>query len=98
MHIKQIEGGYITVSLEVSTCLTIASACHCASTACHDDRLPIHGQAFELLRAAFEAYALVGAARSHMKPGKDYDDFTLDRIREEWGELPLILEGKEVVK
>ena len=97
MNIKEITGGYVTVEIEVSTCLAIASACHLASNMAHDDKHPIHGQTFGLLWSAFEAFALVGAAHGSMSPA-EYAGCTLPQVKAEWGTLPLIVGGKEVVR
>ena len=47
--------------------------------------------------SAFEAFALVGAAHGSMSPA-EYAGCTLPQVKAEWGTLPLIVGGKEVVR
>lgn len=95
MQIKAISGGYVTLQIEVATCLTLADACRRAAETC--DGLHTHGQVFDLLNAAFVAYALVGVGHTHMRR-EDIEEYTPEEIAERWGYLPRIIDGKEVMR
>ena len=94
MRIKEITTGSIVLDIEPSTCLAIASACHAAADHASEAGLLAHTGIFDALRAAFEAYALVGAARCYMTGGEEH--FSPQDVRQGYDFLPPTLNGKEV--
>lgn len=96
MRIKEITSGSIVIEIDPGICLALASACNLAATTASEDGHTTHTEVFDALHAAFDAYALVSVARCGMG-GRDEEEYTFETVRREWGFLPLILGGKEVL-
>lgn len=91
MNILNVSGGMLTVLIGPDDCLTLATACQFAADATAEDeaeRCPLASRETSYLYATLgrllEAYALVAATKTFMRPADD-KRAQLPLVVEEWG-------------
>lgn len=92
VSIKAIVGGYVTVHLDPGQCLALADACHTHGDEESEQDRPERAAYFDLLRAAFEALALVAVAKCAMNR-EHGDAYDLAAIRRNYPVMPTPAKG-----